>query len=33
MKQKQIQKDYGKDLFDTLVFLIALLGVLWFFKF
>jgi hypothetical protein len=35
MKQKQVQKverDYGKDLRDTIVFLILLLVVLWYLK-
>jgi len=32
MKQKQVEKDYGKDLRDTIVFLILLLTVLWYFK-
>jgi hypothetical protein len=32
MKQKQIEKDYGKSLFDALMFMISLLAVLWFFK-
>jgi len=40
MKQKQIQqkqiqkvqKDYGKDLLDTIVFLMLLLGVLYYFQ-
>jgi hypothetical protein len=35
MKQKQvekIEKDYGKDLLDTIVFLVLLLVVLWYFK-
>ena len=32
MKQKPFQKDYGKDLFDTLIFLILLLVVLYFLK-
>lgn len=30
MKEKSIQKDHGKDLFQVLVFLIALFGVLWY---
>ena len=32
MKQKQVEKDYGQDLLHTIVFLIALLGVLWYLK-
>jgi len=32
MKQKQVEKDYGKDLRDTIVFLLLLLTVLWYFK-
>lgn len=32
MKQKQVEKDYGKDLRDTIVFLILLLTVLWYLK-
>jgi hypothetical protein len=35
MKHKQIQKverDYGQDLLQTIVFLMALLAVLWYLK-
>jgi hypothetical protein len=32
MKQKEIQKDYGADLLHAVVFLLALLAVLWFMK-
>ncbi len=32
MKHKQVERDYGQDLLHTIVFLILLLGVLWFFK-
>lgn len=32
MKHKQIQRDYGKDLFDTVVILVILLGILWYMK-
>lgn len=35
MKHKQIEKverDYGQDLLHTIVFLIALLAVLWYLK-
>jgi hypothetical protein len=32
MKQKQVEKDYGQDLLNTIVFLIILLGVLWYMK-
>jgi hypothetical protein len=32
MKQKEVEKDYGKDLRDTIVFLLLLLTVLWYFK-
>jgi hypothetical protein len=32
MKQKQVQKDYGKDLFDTVIALLCLLVVLWLLK-
>jgi hypothetical protein len=35
MKQKQvekIEKDYGQDLLHTVVFLVLLLVVLWYFK-
>jgi hypothetical protein len=31
-KQKTMQKDFGKDLFDSVVFLIILLTVLWYFN-
>ena len=30
MKQKQIQKDHGKDLYQTIIFLLALLSMLWY---
>jgi len=39
MKQKhpataqRAAKDYGKNLYDTVIFLIILLGVLWHFNF
>ena len=33
MKQKQIQKDHGKDLYQTIMFLIGLLSVLWYLQF
>lgn len=32
MKQKPIEKDYGKDLRDTIVFLLLLLLALWYLK-
>jgi hypothetical protein len=32
MKQKQVERDYGKDLLDTIVFLVLLLVTLWYFK-
>ncbi len=32
MKQKPAERDYGKDLYHTIIFLIALLAVLWYFK-
>ena len=32
MKQKQIVKDHGKDLYDAVIFLLLLLVVLWFLK-
>jgi len=32
MKQKQIAKDHGKDLYDAVIFLLLLLVVLWFLK-
>jgi len=32
VKQKSIGKDYGKDLFDTVVFLLVLLMLLGYFK-
>lgn len=32
MKHKQVERDYGKDLMHTIVFLILLLVVLWYFK-
>jgi hypothetical protein len=31
MKQKQVEKDYGQDLMHSLVFLILLAVVLWYF--
>jgi hypothetical protein len=30
MKQKQMQKDHGKDLYNTILLLIGLLSVLWY---
>lgn len=30
MKQKQIQKDHGKDLYQTILFLLAMLCLLWY---
>ena len=32
MKQKNVERDYGKDLLDSIVFLVLLLVVLWYFK-
>jgi hypothetical protein len=32
-KTQNIERDYGKNLFDTVVFLLVLLGVLWYFNF
>jgi hypothetical protein len=32
MKHKQVEKDYGQDLLHTIVFLLMLLAVLWYFK-
>jgi hypothetical protein len=32
MKQKQVEKDYGQDLLHSVIFLILLLVVLWYFK-
>ena len=32
VKQKTVGKDYGKDLFDSLVFLIILCLILWYFN-
>ena len=32
MKQKQVEKDYGQDLLHVIIFLIMLLGVLWYLK-
>lgn len=32
MKQKSLQKDYGKDLYHAILFLLALFAVLWYFK-
>ena len=31
-KVAKVEKDYGKDLLDTIIFLIMLLVVLWYFK-
>jgi hypothetical protein len=31
-KQKSIGRDYGKDLYDTVIFLLVILMVLWYFK-
>ena len=33
LPQKHMAKDHGKNLYDTLIFLLALLLVLWYFKF
>lgn len=33
MKQKNIAKDHGKTLYDTIVILLALLAVLWYLKY
>jgi hypothetical protein len=32
MKHKQVERDYGQDLLHVIVFLVALLGVLWYLK-
>lgn len=32
-KSPNLERDYGKDLYDTVVFLLVLLGVLWYFNF
>lgn len=32
LKQKSAVRDYGKDLYDAILFMIGLLGVLWYFK-
>lgn len=32
-KSQNLERDYGKDLYDTVVFLLVLLGVLWYFNF
>lgn len=32
MKQKQIQKDHGKTLYDSIIFLLILAVVLWFLR-
>jgi hypothetical protein len=32
VKQKQVEKDYGQDLLNSIVFLILLLVVLWYLK-
>jgi hypothetical protein len=29
-KSQNLERDYGKDLFDTIIFLFMLLGVLWY---
>jgi nucleoside permease NupC len=31
-KVKTVEKDYGQDLLHTIIFLIALLAVLWYLK-
>ncbi len=33
MKQKQIQKDHGRDLLQSIIFLIAVLCLLWYLNF
>ena len=30
VKQKTVEKDYGKDLLNAILFLIGLLGILWY---
>ena len=30
MKQKQIEKDHGKDLYHSILFLLAVLAFLWY---
>lgn len=30
LKHKAVGKDYGKDLFDVVIFMLMLLGVLWY---
>ncbi|MDB5195984.1 MAG: hypothetical protein JWP88_354 [Flaviaesturariibacter sp.] len=32
MKQKSLHKDHGKDLYHAILFLLALLALLWHFK-
>jgi len=32
MKQKQIAKDHGKDLYNTIIFLLFLVAALWYLK-
>ena len=32
VKQKVVGKDYGKDLYHTIIFLLGLLVVLWYLK-
>jgi hypothetical protein len=32
MKQKCIGRDYGKDLYDTVIVLLVVLMALWYFK-
>jgi hypothetical protein len=32
MKQKQISKDHGKDLYNTIIFLLLLVAALWYLK-
>ncbi|MFN2439300.1 MAG: hypothetical protein ABR503_08880 [Chitinophagaceae bacterium] len=32
VKQKSIGKDYGKDLYDTVIVLLFILMILWYFK-
>lgn len=32
MEQKQIQKDHGKDLYQAIIFLFAVLSILWYLK-
>lgn len=32
-KSQNLERDYGKDLFDVILFLLVLLGVLYYFNF